>query len=271
MKSYSFFLSCFIVTIWGLPAWAGLDFDQEVITIPNTHDFEAYLWEAMEDPSGLTASIQGQDDGHTYTVRFTGGPSVSSLEAYITDPEVREFYHENAIPVGRGIFAFSFSPATTGKKLVELVGKTDTGTVVHLRKTLKVEQTLKTMNSDQPAYTVTEKHFPEEVYADHVVTFVFSVKKGNNPVFDLGDGKGEVVHGAGWRRGGFLQAPGDFVPAFASGGGTGPEIAVSMVFRESGNHRIFMEFNHQGAIYRYETELLVLREPKHAANRQPWE
>lgn len=208
----------------GISSALDLDFGQNIIQVPDTHDSAPYLWQVRKDPSHYRAEITSVPDQHAYLL--TVSPSLAQgktrIDLFLTDKYLKSFSHPTLQPQEDG---------------------------------------------GQAGYEVQIKQFPEKVYAKHTAAFVFEIRKNGEIVEDLESIDGAKIKVAAWRKGSWFSSAGDFVYADSQGNESNLEAAVSLVFNESGKHRIFAEYRHQGVTRGISKEIdYVLLEPAPISN-----
>lgn len=250
---------------------AFLDFDQEVLHIPATHESKKYTWQVRENPQGFNAifEMNGTVDentpghpGHLVKLAFPPDETVEEVHMFIVDKKFKFFTH--ILPDKKKDNVYAFDPEITrkGKYRIETILKMKNDWVRLNQNINFAPKTIKTENTEKESqgYTIKVKKIPGKVYADHVVTFVFEITLDGKPMTGLEKTGGSEIHLAAWGTS-FFKRFGEFTYATSAQNLGGPEAAVSMVFMDNGLHKVFAQFKHRAEIHTVETEVSVYFEP----------
>ncbi|MBA3016133.1 MAG: hypothetical protein KKD63_08865 [Proteobacteria bacterium] len=264
------FLFCVtIVTLLfsvGVSSALDLDFGQTVIQVPDTHDSTPYLWQVRKNPSNYQAKITSVPDKNAYLLKFSPQPAqgAGGVDLFLTDKHLKSFIHPTLQQQDDGGYLFSAPLQDRETYQAEIIFKDGSGWVNLSQKfTATVSGALNDKeDGGQAGYEVQIKQFPDKAYATHTVTFVFEVRKDGKIVEDLEPVNGAKIRVAAWRQGSWFSSAGDFIYADSQGNESNSEAAVSLVFGESGKHRVFAEYRHQGVTRWISKEIdYVLLEP----------
>lgn len=247
-------LATLIVTLLflaGVSPALDLDFGQTTINIPEMHDSAPYIWQVNKDPAAYRAEITGVLEQNAYLLTVSPSPAQgeAKIDLFLTDKRLKAFSHPALNRLDDGGYLFTAPLRERESYQAEIIFKDGSGWVNLSRKfTATVPGALadKGEAGQEAGYEVRIKQFPEKAYSKHTVTFVFEVLKEGRPVDDLEPVDGARVRVAAWRQGSWFRSAGDFVYADSQGNESPPEAAVSLVFNETGTHRIFAEYRHQG-------------------------
>jgi len=104
-------------------------------------------------------------------------------------------------------------------------------------------------------YSVNVKLFPDKVYADHVVTFLYEISYNGAPVKYPEKMEGADILLSSWDK-----SRKEFICAGSRQNVDG-KIAAGIVFMRPGKHKVFAEFKHNGAVRVFAHEIEILEEP----------
>lgn len=258
-----------------LPAIASAQFDQfdqfdlnsETLQIPPTHQTEQYEWQAIRNPGAWTldiAPVQSSDAGKfSMSIKTPPGVETEEIQVFITDEEMEVFRRVQPEKLSKGNYQFSFLPPKAGEYRFETAIKTGNGWI-DLRKDLELEKTV----DEEPLISkdggqgcgVNVKREPERIYADHVVTFIYEPcchGEALDESMKLDDSQLRV---AAWSKGWFRRWN-EFVYATPKQKLDGSVAAVSLVFKQPGNHVVFTEIKQGGEVKYLREEVRVYKEP----------
>lgn len=271
-------LVCFVALCMLLPAsvcLAGLDLDQEVIHIPDTHESEKYRWQVARNPAGygfeLASEAAGPSGGRLFTMTLGVPPGVRVEKAhvFITDRDLKTMEHFRAERSGDGSYRFRFNPPVSGAYHVETVLQARDGWV-NLSKTVNLPagpvEAADGAKQSAMEYRVRQQHFPPKIYAEHVVTFLYEITLNGRPVTDIEKIDGLDMQVAAWATSWFTPV-GEFAYGVPAQNPGGPEVAVSMVFEKPGTYKVFAEYVHRGVRRLVETEVEVWEEIDQKADK----
>lgn len=232
--------------------FAQLDLEQEVISIPDTHAAQQYMWKAIINPSGYNLSTQfgkpaaGENAEFSFAILPPEGESFDkkSVHIFITDTDLQEYEHIRPEGTGSGKYHFTFHPPRAGRYRVEIIFRTEYGWADMIGDfRAKGGKTKEDKTEKSGEYSVQVQMIPEKAFSGHVVTFVYEIKRNGEPVSNLEKVDGFDLQVASWDR-----RLNEFIYATPRQNTGGPKAAVSMVFRNTGMHRVFAEFRHNGTV-----------------------
>lgn len=245
-------------------AQAELDFAQEVLVIPDTHNEKPYIWQARVNPKeyGLLLEhgqpLAGEPADIGFSIIAKSGETIRDTHVFVTDKELHSYKHIRP-EFTNGLHKFTYTPPWAGTYRIEVVFAAGTGWV-NLRKDVKVKGRRADRNAleheNDTGYGVKVKLIPKTVYAEHVVTVLYEVSYNGVPVKGL-----EKIDGADMQAAAWDEDLKEFIYAVPKQNLGGPEVAVSFVFMRPGKHAIFAEFKHNGAIRKVELVVPVYEEP----------
>ncbi|RJQ17702.1 MAG: hypothetical protein C4560_08310 [Nitrospiraceae bacterium] len=253
MKIYFIALTAMFVLVTLDPSYAQLDLEQEVISVPDTHDTQQYIWNAVINPSGYKLSTRfgappaGENAEFSFSIVPPEGETFDekSVHVFITDMDMQVYEHVRPERSGSGMYHFTFSPPLAGRYRVEVIFRTEYGwadMVDDFRtKGGKAQDRMETGE-----YDVQVRMVPEKAYTGHVATFLYEIRKNGTPVSDLDKIDGLDMQVASWDR-----RLNDFIYATPRQNTGGPKVAVSIVFRNTGMHRVFAEYRHNGKVQKF--------------------
>lgn len=265
MKFFITIFTLLLLTISG-QAMAFLDFSQDVLEIPNTHEGERYTWVVRDNPSGVESIItrQPSDDGNwLLTLQIPTDETIEEVHLFIVDSKFANFNHIIPHKKNDRQYNFTFDPKDSGKFRVETVIKTDHDWL-RLSRDLVVKSSQSKASSareGEDGLRVLIKIIPSKVYAGHVVTFVFEIEKEGRLVTNLEKIDGFDMHLAAWRTSWFTRF-GEFIYSRPVQNFGGSEIAVSMVPKETGHFKIIGQYKLAGELHKIATDLEVYYEPR---------
>jgi len=244
---------------------ADLDFGQAVIHIPDTHDAAPYVWQVKKEPPGYRAEIARGPEPGAYLLTVSPAPGQDSPppDLFLTDNRLASFSHPALNRRADGGYLFTAVLRAGQEYLAEIVFR-DGADWINLRRKFTAAAAAAPDAGAEKAgagYEVRIKQFPEKIYAKHAATFVFEVLQDGRPLADLEPVEGALLRLAVWRRGSWFRGAGDFIFADSHGNESETEAAVSLVFNESGPHRLFAEYRHQGLTRLVSKEVKIWLEP----------
>jgi len=242
------------------------DLDKESLQIPDTHESKQFIWEVRKNPRGFVVSIEQSKPLESPIINFRviisppENEKIESAQFFMVDKDFRHYEHIFPTQQTGNVSLFNFQPASENQYRIETVLKTDKGWVkidrdlkfADIKPALEKSENLKN-------YQINIKTFPQKVYADHTVTFVFEIFYNGEPVTGLEKIKESEIHLASWGTS-FFNSFGEFIYATSSQNLGGPEAGVSMVFERPGTHKIFATFRHLGKNHTIETEIEAMEE-----------
>lgn len=241
--------------------FAQLDLEQEVLIIPDTHDAEPYKWKTKWLTWGYDVRIEhgtliaGNDSEFTFGIKAK--TAVTDVNVFITDKGLNVFKHLRP-DSENGKYKFIFNAPSQGEYRLEFIFKTAEDIWINLREDISVKEGVKTeiRSEEHNDYSVKVKLFPENVYAEHVVTLIYEISHRGVPVKYP-----EKIDGADMLIASWDKSRKEFICAGSRQNVNG-EIAVSIVFMKPGRHRVFAEFRHNGAVRVVQMDIDVLKEPR---------
>jgi len=250
--------------------FAQLDLEQDVLVIPDTHDAEPYKWKKSGSTRGYDLRMEygtliaGNDSEFTFSIKTKVPKTISDVHVFITDNGLNVFRHLRP-ESGNGKHRFVFNVPSHGKYRFEFVFKSAEDGWINLRKDISIKESVKQDPSlipplpkgdEEGIYSVNVKLFPEKVYAEHVVTFLYEISHNGVPVEYPEKTDGVDILITSWDK-----SRKEFICAGSRQNVDG-QIAVSIVFMKPGKHRVFAEFKHNGAVRAVQTDIDVLEEPE---------
>ncbi|RJQ48330.1 MAG: hypothetical protein C4538_03950 [Nitrospiraceae bacterium] len=228
---------------------AQLDLEQEVLVIPDTHDSEQYKWKKARNTRDYKVRmdhsplIAGNATEFNFTVTTKTPKTINGMHVFITDKGLNAFRHISP-ESETGRYRFIFNAPSQGKYRFEFVFKTSEDGWINLSEDVSIKEGVeKDMLQEQDKdYSVNVKLFPEKVYAEHVVTFLYEISHNGSPVKYPEEMEGADILLASWDK-----SRREFVCAGSRQNVDG-QIAVSVVFMKPGTHRVFAEFRHNGKV-----------------------
>ncbi|MFZ5998052.1 MAG: hypothetical protein ACOYW7_11290 [Nitrospirota bacterium] len=247
-------------------AQAELDFGQEVLVIPDTHNEKPYIWQVQVNPKEYELLLEnaqplaGEPTTFGLLINSKSGESIRDLHVFITDEELHTYKHIKPV-FDNGRYKFTYTAPWAGTYRIEVVFPTGKGWV-NLRKDIKVKGRRADHDAagheDDKGYSVNVKLIPRKIYAEHVVTFLYELSYNGTPIKGL-----EKIGGADMQVAAWDEDLKEFIYATPKQNLGGPEVAVSFVFMQPGKHAIFAEFKHNGVIRKIDLVVNVYEEPKH--------
>lgn len=245
-------------------AYAELDLDKEVITIPDTHNEKPYIWNVRTNPREYELIMEtgkvtaGKKHDFRFSVLSKEGEEISSPHIFITDDDLHEYAHVLPEKAG-GAWFFSYQAPKAGRYRFEIVFRSSKGWV-DLRKDIKISGDGKTSEpvniQGEEDYHVKVRLIPKKAYAEHVVTLLYDISYKGAPLNGIEKMDGFDMHVAAWDED--LK---EFLYITPKQNLGGPEVPVSIVFMRPGKHAVFAEFRHKGIVRKVEFVLDVFEEP----------
>jgi hypothetical protein len=169
------------------------------------------------------------------------------MHVFITEKELSTFRHIRPI-FDQGNYKFRYNPPWDGKYRFEIVFK---ASGKWIKRSIKIK--FKGRNKDKfpdeslsdTGYNVKIKTIPEEIYANHVGTFIYEISYKGNPIQGIEKIDGFDMQVAAWSK-----SRRDFIYATPKQNFGGSEVAVNIVFPNSTEYTIFAEFKHNGILRR---------------------
>ncbi len=127
---------------------ASLDFDQEILHIPETHESEKYLWDVRNDPEDFKLTLTRTQKGKTGAIAFMEkispphGEFIEKVHVFVVDKKFQIFEHIFPVRQGDNLYSFDFTPSKKGTYRVETVLQTNKGWV-KLSRNLNAIQSLR--------------------------------------------------------------------------------------------------------------------------------
>jgi hypothetical protein len=243
---------------------AQLDFEQEVIVIPEMHEVEPYIWRTSMNPWAYRLSLQydkravaGNDIDFTFQIRSKTGESLSDMHVFITDKRLTTYRHVRPV-LSDGQYRMTYNPPWAGKYRFEIVFRA-ADEWIRLSKNVKIKGSNKEKMPDErltdAGYSVKIIPIPEQIYADHVTTFIYEFRYNGEPLTGIEKLNGVDMQAAVWdeTRRFFMYATPKQNPGRS-------DAAISMVFTSPREYTIFAEFKHNGKIQRIRHVIDVLEE-----------
>jgi len=265
-RSFAVLLACLLLA--AAPVRAQLDFAQEVVSFPDTHEADRYRWEARRNPPGLPFSLAPlpEEGGEGRRLRLALGDGsadgIDEIHVFVTDRELGDFAYARPEADGSGGYVFGFQPKRDALYRFEIVLRRGSDWIA-LEKDLRIGAVDGAApETDGEGLEVRVKPLQRFLYAGHVLTFMLDFRIGHAPVTDLEPVQGSDLQAALWRRSWF-SGPKDFVHASAFQDTGGPEVPLSLVFPEPGSWVVFAAFRRGGRLDHVRFELDILREPAH--------
>ena len=265
-KTYPLLVVGLLLLLNPVPAVAfELDFDKEVLHIPETHETDAYIRDVPTNPDDYRLQLKKEPQPAEFSllVSHTDEATIDEVHVFVTDADFEHFSHIFARKKEAGRYGFAFDPPEKDEYRFEMMLKTTAGWVKS-GETMDLEAAPGQPASeikDRSGYEVIIRKFPPRIYVDHVATLVFEIIYNDTLVTDLEPIHGSEIHLAAWSSS-FFTRFGRFTYAAASQNLGGPEAGVSLVFKDNGRHKVFATFKHRGQIRTVETEFKVFLEPE---------
>lgn len=247
-------------------AQAELDFGQEVLVIPDTHNEKPYIWNVQVNPHEYELILEpgqplaGEPADFGFSINSKSGEAIGDLHVFITDKELHAYKHIKP-EFNNGRYRFVYNAPWAGKYRIEVVFNAGNGWI-NLRKDINVKGRRADHEAfgheDDKGYSVKAKLIPRKIYAEHVVTVLYELSYNGTPIKGLEKIGGTDMQVAAWDED--LK---EFIYATSKQNLGGPEVAVSFVFMRPGKHAIFAEFKHNGVIRKIDLVVNVYEEPKH--------
>ncbi|HEX8948318.1 MAG TPA: hypothetical protein VF790_05105 [Dissulfurispiraceae bacterium] len=244
-------------------AHAELDFDQEVLVIPDIHNEKPYIWQVARNPKDYelvfeqSEAVAGKDARFTFSVNTKSPASPGDMHVFITDDDLHAYKHLRP-GFADGKYTFTYNAPWAGKYRFEIVFKTAQGWV-DLKKDVKVSGGTAQRDTRVPGdedYEIKVRIVPRVLYTEHVVTFLYEILYKGTPVKDI-----EKVDGSDMELATWDEDLKEFIFATPVQNLGGPEVAVSAVFRRPGKRAVFAEFRHKGVTRKVELVIYVPAEP----------
>ena len=263
MKKKAFPFLLLSLFVFAPQVHAELDFDQEVLVIPDIHNEKPYIWQVARNPKDYelafeqSKAVAGKDARFTFSVNTKSLSSLSDMHVFITDDDLHAYKHLRP-DFADGKYTFTYNAPWAGKYRFEIVFKTAKGWV-DLKKDIKIsggrEQRDVRIPGDED-YQVKVKIVPRVLYTEHVVTFLYEILYKGAPVKDI-----EKVDGSDMQLATWDEDLKEFIFSTPGQNLGGPETAVSAVFRRPGKRAVFAEFRHKGVTRKVELVINVPAEP----------
>lgn len=252
------FLSLLILAA---PSHGELNLEQELLIIPDTHDYKPYVWNVARDPKGYELNLEygraaaGAGIEFSFTVEPAPPEIEDNLHVFIVDRDLHEYAHLRPVKTG-GKYRFNYNPQLNGAYRLEVVFKTPEKWI-NLKKDITVKDGKggKEREKDE-GYGAKVKIFPKKIYSEHVATFVYELSYKGEPLKGLEKIDGFDMQVASWDRD--LK---DFIFAVPKQNLGGHEVGVSIVFMRAGRRAVFAEFKHNGLVRKVEMVVDVHEEP----------
>lgn len=262
-------ISVLLLFVLAFPSlsFAGLDLDQEVLVIPDTHDVKPYVWNVARNPRGYElvmdsgAQADSMDKRFSFEIRKDAAENIQEIHVFITDSDLHFYQHIEPL-FSDGRYRFSLGIPGTDTYRFEIVFRTDRGWV-NLKKDIRLKGSGKIPDDPErdKGYSAKVKLIPKKVYTEHVATFLFDLTYEGAPIRDI-----EKVDGTDMQLASWDEDLKEFIYATPKQNLGGPEVAVSAVFMRPGKRAVFAEFKHNGKTRKVELVIDVQAEPRRDEN-----
>lgn len=223
------------------------DLTAETIELPDTHaDKSEYIWKVKRNPDGYGFELEsekGEKNSGKYALQTAvpDGVDIDSMILFFADTDLDRagvlFPEKTADRYVVDI------PALDGEYKFELVMQTSEGVV-----NLSEEKSFEASGALPPVNTQSMLELePKKLYAEHIASFIFHLKAGGKPVYDLEKMQGHDMLLIAWNKSFFFNMS-QFLFATPKKSIGGPDVAVSTVFKNPGVFVVFGFFKHNGKI-----------------------